>query len=84
MPHGIWGGIKSSRDSWYQSQSLGEITSSTSEASTGNQQGGKKRKDKIKDLAILVNDKLAEVNDSMITLTGRVDEMEKRIEELES
>ena len=48
------------------------------------QQGGKKGKDKNKDLAVLVDDKLAEVNDSIITLTGRVDEMEKRLEELES
>ena len=48
------------------------------------QQGGKKGKDKNKDLAILVDDKLAEVNDFIITLTGRVDEMEKRIEELKS
>jgi len=48
------------------------------------QQGSKKGKDKNKDLAILVNDKLAEVNDSIITLTGRVNEMEKCIEELES
>jgi len=48
------------------------------------QQGGKKGKDKNKDLAVLVNDKLAEVNDSIITLTGRVDEIKKRIEELDS
>jgi len=57
---------------------------SASEASTGNQQGGKKGKDKNKDLAVLVDDKLAEVNNSIITLTGRVDKMEKCIEELES
>ena len=48
------------------------------------QQGGKKGKDKNKDLAVLVDDKVAEVNDSIITLTGRVDEMEKHIEEFES
>ena len=48
------------------------------------QQSGKKGKDKNKDLAVLVDDKLVEVNDSIITLTGRVDEMEKRIKELES
>jgi len=48
------------------------------------QQGGKKGKDKNKDLAVLVDDKLAEVNNSIITLTGRVDEMETRIKELES
>ena len=35
-------------------------------------------------MAVLVDDKLADVNNSIITLTGRVDEMEKRIEELES
>jgi len=44
------------------------------------QQGGKKGNDKNKDLAVLVDDKLAKVNDSIIILTGRVDEMEKRIE----
>jgi len=54
------------------------------EASTSNQQGSKKGKDKNKDLAVLVNEKLAEVNNSIITLTGRVDKIEKHIEELES
>ena len=49
--------------------------SSASEASTGNLQGAKKGKDKNKDLTILVDDKLAEVNNSIITLTGRVDEI---------
>ena len=48
------------------------------------QQGGKKGKDKNKDLAVLVDDKLTEVNNSIITLTGRVDEMENCIKELES
>ena len=48
------------------------------------QQGGKKGKDKNKDLSVLVDDKLAEINHSMSTLTGKVDDMEKRIEELES
>ena len=48
------------------------------------QQGGKKGNDKNKDLAVLVNDKLAKVNNSIATLTGRVGEMKKRIEELES
>ena len=48
------------------------------------QQRGKKSKDKNKDLAVLVDDRLAEINDSIMTLTSRVDEMEKRIEELES
>ena len=58
--------------------------SSASEASTGNQQGGKKSKNKNKELAVLIDEKVAEINDSIITLTGRVDEMEKRIEKLES
>jgi len=35
-------------------------------------------------LAILVYNRLAEINDFIVTITGRVDEMEKRIEELES
>ena len=47
------------------------------------QQGGKKGKDKNKDLAVLVDDKLTEVNNSIITLTGRMDEMKTRIKELE-
>jgi len=58
--------------------------SSASEASTGNQQGRKKSKDKNKELAVLVDEKVAEIDDSIITLTDRVDEMEKRIEELKS
>ena len=58
------------------------ISSSITEV--GNpQQGGKKSKDKNKELAVLVDDRLAEINDSIITPTGRVDEMES-IEELES
>ena len=48
------------------------------------QQGGKKGKDKSKELEVLVDDKLVEVNNSIVTLTGRVDEMETRIKELES
>jgi soluble cytochrome b562 len=47
------------------------------------QQGGKKNKEK-KELASLVDDKLAEINHSVSTLTGRVEDVEKRIEELES
>jgi len=46
------------------------------------QQGGKEYKDNNRELSILVDDRLAEINDSIVTLTGRVDEMEKRIEEL--
>jgi len=48
------------------------------------QQGGKKGKDNNKDLLVLVDHKLAEINHSMSNLTGRLDDMEKRIEELES
>jgi len=48
------------------------------------QHGGKKGKDRNKDLAVLVDDKLAEVNGSIMTLTGRVNEMENRIKELVS
>jgi len=48
------------------------------------QQGGKKGKNKNKDLSVLIDDKLVEINHSMLDLTGRVDDMEKRIEELES
>ena len=50
----------------------------------GNPQQEKKSKDKNKELSVLIDDRLAEINDSIITLTGRVDEMEKRIKELES
>ena len=48
-----------------------------------NSQGGKKDKDKNKDLAVLVDERLAEINNFMATLTGRVDDMEKQLEELE-
>jgi len=41
-------------------------------------------KGKNKDFALLVDERLAEINNSMATLTGRVDDIEKRIEELES
>jgi len=40
--------------------------------------------DKNKELLVLVDDRLAEINNSIVTLSGRVDEIEKRIEELES
>jgi len=59
------------------------MTSSMTDADNP-QQGGKKGKNKNKDLAVLADDKLAKVNDSIITLTGRVDEMETHIKELES
>ena len=48
------------------------------------QQGGKKGKDKNKDLSVFVDSKLAKINHSMSDLMGRVDDMEKRIEELKS
>ena len=35
-----------------------------------NVQGGKKGKDKNKDLAVLVDERLMEINNSMATLTG--------------
>jgi len=35
-------------------------------------------------MMVLVDDRLAEINNSIITLTGRVDEMEKHIKELKS
>jgi len=47
------------------------------------QQGGKKSKDKTKDLMVLVEDRLAEFTNSMSALTGRVEDMDKYIEELE-
>jgi len=48
------------------------------------QQGGKNGKDKNKDLAVLKNERLMKINNSMTTLMGMVDDMEKRLEELES
>jgi len=50
----------------------------------GNPQQGKKSKDKNKQLLVLVDDRIAEINDSIITLTDRMYEMEKHIEEVES
>ena len=50
----------------------------------GNTQGGKKSKDKNKDLAVLVDERLAKITSSMATLTSRVDDMEKHLEKLES
>ena len=58
--------------------------SSASEASTCNQQDEKKGKDKNKDFSILVDERLAEINNSMATLTRRVDDMDKHIEESSS
>ena len=50
----------------------------------GNPKGGKKGKNKNKNLAILVDKTLTVINNFMVTLTGRVDDMEKQLEELES
>jgi len=50
----------------------------------GNPQGGKKSKDKNKNLVVLVDERLAEITDSTATLTGRMDDIEKHLEELES
>jgi len=49
-----------------------------------NLQGGKKVKDKNKDLAVLVDERLAEINNSVATLSGKLDDMEKHLEQLES
>jgi len=51
---------------------------------TSNKQGGKKGKYKNKDLVVLVDERAAEINNSMGTLMGMVDDMEKHLEELES
>ena len=49
------------------------------------QQGGKKGKDKAnKDVVGLVEERLREVNAFVSTLMGRVEDMEKLIEEVES
>jgi len=58
--------------------------SSASDIFTGNPQGVKKGKDENKDLLVLLNERLAKINNSMTTLTGRVNDMEKRLKELES
>ena len=49
-----------------------------------NPQGGKKGKDKNKDLAVLMDKRFADINNSRATLTDRVDDMEKPLKELES
>jgi len=48
------------------------------------QQGGKKGRDKNKDVMTFVDERLVEINTTMSALTGKVDDMDKRIEELES
>jgi len=40
------------------------------------QQAGKKGKDKNKDVMGLVDEKLAEINNTMSTLTGKMDDMD--------
>ena len=61
-----------------------EITLSISGAFIVNQRGGKKGKDKNKDMMVLVNERLVEINTSISTLTGSIKDMDKPIEELES
>jgi len=51
---------------------------------TDPQQGGKKGKDKTKDVMVLMEDRLTEFNSTISTLTDRVEDMNKRIEELKS
>jgi len=48
------------------------------------QQGGKKGNDKNKrkDLVVLTDERLAEINNFMTILTGKVDDMEKCLKEL--
>ena len=48
------------------------------------QQGGKKGKEKAKDVMALMENRLAKLKPSMSTLMGRTEAMEKHIEELES
>ena len=48
------------------------------------QQGGKMGKDQNKDLSVLVDERLTEINNSMATLMSRADDMGKRLQELES
>lgn len=59
------------------------MTSSVTNAGSP-QQSGKKGKDKNKDVIVLMEDRLAEFNTIMSTLTGRIEDMDKRIEEFES
>jgi len=64
---------------------LGDLIASSVTDAANPQQGGKKGKDKTnKDVMGLVKERLEETNASMSTLTGRVEDMEKCIEELES
>ena len=51
---------------------------------TDNEQGGKNGIDKNKDLSVFADKRLDEINNSMSTLTSRVDDIDKRLEELES
>jgi len=50
----------------------------------GNQQGGNNDRDKNKDLLVLVDERHMKINNSMATLTGRVDDIEKYLEKIES
>ena len=48
------------------------------------QQHGNKGKDKNKVVVGLVEERLAEINNTMSTLTGKADDMDRRVEGLES
>jgi len=48
------------------------------------QQGGEKGKCKNKDLSVLVDERLTKIKNSMTTLTDRVYDMDKLLEELKS
>jgi len=45
---------------------------------------GRRARTRTRDLAVFVDETLAELTNSMATLTGRVDDMEKHLKELES
>ena len=47
------------------------------------QQSGKKGKDKSKDMVALVEQRLVEIRNTISALIGRIDDMDKCIEELE-
>lgn len=58
---------------------------SSSVIESGNpQQATKKSKEKNKDLVAFLEERLAEINATIFAIMGRVEDVEKRIEELES
>jgi len=61
---------------------LGEIISSVSEVFTNNHQGWKKGMNKNKNMVVLVDKRHTEINNYMAR--GRVDDMDKTLEDLES